>query len=124
MDEKENVQKRSKNFTDFDKNVLFEITQQYKHVIENKRTDACNTKMKNETWELIKEKFNANCQSGKRTAKQLHALYDGMKKKARKNMLEDKVNSLLILYSYRNQLYFHCFFRKKCTKQVEEYLHL
>ncbi|KAJ8915537.1 hypothetical protein NQ315_012420 [Exocentrus adspersus] len=50
---KDNATKRSRNFTDFDKNLLFEI-------------------------------------AGSRTSKQLHALYDGMKKKARKNMHEDK----------------------------------
>ncbi|KAJ8911556.1 hypothetical protein NQ315_007937 [Exocentrus adspersus] len=88
-EKKENV-KRARNFTDFDKNLLFEIVQKYMNIIENKKTDATNIKIKNEIWDSVKEEFNSNCQSGNRTSKQLHALYDGMKKKARKNLHEDK----------------------------------
>ncbi|KAJ8929188.1 hypothetical protein NQ314_018137 [Rhamnusium bicolor] len=31
------VSKRSRNFTDYDRNLLFELVIQYKHVLENKR---------------------------------------------------------------------------------------
>ncbi|KAH1021729.1 hypothetical protein HUJ04_011213 [Dendroctonus ponderosae] len=59
-------------------------------IIENKKTDSTNAKLKSETWETIKEKFNASCQGEYRTAKQLHALYNGIKKKARKNLNDDR----------------------------------
>ncbi|XP_018576805.1 myb/SANT-like DNA-binding domain-containing protein 3 [Anoplophora glabripennis] len=89
MENNENI-KRARNFSDFDKNVLFEIVQNYLHIVENKKTDASNVKLKNEAWASIARQFNSTCQSGIRTEKQLHALYDGIKKKARKNMYHDK----------------------------------
>ncbi|KAJ8913098.1 hypothetical protein NQ315_006600 [Exocentrus adspersus] len=70
---KENV-KRARNFSDFDKNLLFEIVQKYINIIENKQTDATNIKIKNEIWDS----------SGNRTSKQLHDLYDGIKKSKKK----------------------------------------
>lgn len=83
--------KRSKNFSEFEKTLLFDILQTYQHIIENKKTDSVNMKIKSDTWEVISKKFNSSCQGGDRTAKQLHALYDCMKKKARKNMNDDRV---------------------------------
>ena len=29
--------KRAKNFTDYDKNILFEIVQKFRHIVENKK---------------------------------------------------------------------------------------
>ncbi|KAK5648363.1 hypothetical protein RI129_003255 [Pyrocoelia pectoralis] len=83
--------KRARNFTAFDKNLLTDIVTDYLHIIDNKKTDATNVKMKQDTWEEVAGKFNASSQSGKRTAKQLHALYNCMKKKARKNIADDKL---------------------------------
>lgn len=83
--------KRSRNFSEYEKTLLFDIVQSFQHIVENKKTDAVNLKIKNDTWGIITTKFNANCQGGERTSKQLHALYDGMKKKARKNMNDDRV---------------------------------
>ncbi|KAJ8962445.1 hypothetical protein NQ314_005741 [Rhamnusium bicolor] len=78
------VSKRSRNFTDYDRNLLFELVIQYKHVLENKKTDGTSVKQKNEAWDEIPLKYNSSCQTSPRNAKQLHALYDGIKKKARK----------------------------------------
>ncbi|KAJ8952307.1 hypothetical protein NQ314_007563 [Rhamnusium bicolor] len=86
------VSKRSRNFTDYDRNLLFELVIQYKHVLENKKTDGTSVKQKNEAWDEITLKYNSSCQTGPRNAKQLHALYDGIKKKARKNLHDDKKN--------------------------------
>ncbi|KAJ8969913.1 hypothetical protein NQ314_001530, partial [Rhamnusium bicolor] len=70
------VSKRSRNFTDYDRNLLFRISYS----------------QKNEAWDEITLKYNSSCQTGPRNAKQLHALYDGIKKKARKNLHDDKKN--------------------------------
>ncbi|KAJ8948262.1 hypothetical protein NQ314_008442 [Rhamnusium bicolor] len=86
------VSKRSRNFTDYDRNLLFELVIQYKHILENKKTDGTSVKQKNEAWDEITLKYNSSCQTGPRNAKQLHALYDGIKKKARKNLHDDKKN--------------------------------
>ena len=83
---------RSRNFSDFEKNLLFEIVRdKYLDIIENKKTDGTTIAKKQEAWEKIMHLYNCQAQTGKRSAKQLHALYDVMKKHARKNLHEDKV---------------------------------
>ncbi|KAJ8935905.1 hypothetical protein NQ314_012594 [Rhamnusium bicolor] len=51
-----------------------------KSTIENKKTDATTIRHKNEDWAQITQKYNSNCQTGPRNQKQLHALYDILKK--------------------------------------------
>ncbi|XP_018568076.1 fibrinogen silencer-binding protein-like [Anoplophora glabripennis] len=84
--------KRSRNFTDLEKHILFDLVMQYKNIIENKKTDGTTVKQKKDCWDEITRKYNSNAQTGTRTAKQLHALYDTIKKKARKNLHDDKKN--------------------------------
>ncbi|XP_068082981.1 uncharacterized protein [Anabrus simplex] len=83
--------KRAKNFTEQDKNILLDIVEQFISVIGNKRTDATSVKEKNTAWEEITKLYNANCQSGPRLPKQLHYLYDTLKRKARQHIADDKV---------------------------------
>ena len=51
--------KRAKNFTDYDKNILFEIVQKFRHIVENKKTDATNVKEKNDSWNKICNEYNS-----------------------------------------------------------------
>ncbi|KAK4885473.1 hypothetical protein RN001_001744 [Aquatica leii] len=84
---------RSRNFTEFEKNLLFEIvTNNYIDIIENKKTDGVSCAKKQVAWEKISVKFNSQAQTGPRTAKQLHSLYDILKKNARSNLHSDKRN--------------------------------
>ncbi|KAK4882199.1 hypothetical protein RN001_005518 [Aquatica leii] len=84
---------RSRNFTEFEKNLLFEIvTNNYIDIIENKKTDGVSCAKKQVAWEEISVKFNSQAQTGPRTAKQLHSLYDILKKNARSNLHSDKRN--------------------------------
>ncbi|KAJ4441550.1 hypothetical protein ANN_11406, partial [Periplaneta americana] len=87
--------KRGKNFDDFEKNFLVELIADYKHIIENKKTDSVNVRTKSKAWEEITIKYNASCRTGPRSAKQLHALYNCMKKAARKDLNRDKVRIIL-----------------------------
>ncbi|KAJ3640436.1 hypothetical protein Zmor_003731 [Zophobas morio] len=85
---------RGKNFTEREKNMLFElVTADFKSVIENKESDAITVAKKNLAWQEIAQSYNAQCETGHRTAKQLHALYDNMKKTARSNLYSDKKSS-------------------------------
>ena len=83
--------KRGKNFNDFERNLIIELVGEKKAVIENKRTDAVFLKEKNAAWEEITRQYNAVSQTGLRTTKQLHALYDFLKKKARSDQHDDRV---------------------------------
>ncbi|XP_069673706.1 uncharacterized protein [Periplaneta americana] len=44
-----------------------------------------------EAWEKIRDVYNASSETGPRTIKQLHALYDTLKKKVRKDNHDDRV---------------------------------
>ncbi|KAJ8964659.1 hypothetical protein NQ314_004723 [Rhamnusium bicolor] len=85
--------KRARNFTDMERNLLFDLVMEQKHIIENKKTDATTIRHKNEAWAQLTLKYNSNCQTGPRNQKQLHALYDILKQKSRKNLHDDKVSS-------------------------------
>ncbi|XP_069686925.1 uncharacterized protein [Periplaneta americana] len=85
--------RRARNFDEFEKNLVIELVSEYEDIIENKKTDGATVKMKNAAWEEIALKYNASssCHTGSRTAKQLHALYDCLKKIARKELNNDKI---------------------------------
>lgn len=88
--------KRSKNFTEREKMVLIEVAKEFVCVIDNKKTDGTSVEAKKQAWLSLTNKFNAVSETGTRTEKQLHALYDNLKKKARKNMSDDKVGLMLL----------------------------
>lgn len=94
--------KRSKNFTEREKMLLIEVAKEFVHIIDNKRTDGTSVDAKKRAWMELCNKFNAVSETGFRTEKQLHALYDNIKKKARKNMSDDKVSRIPVnvLFTY------------------------
>ncbi|CAH1104489.1 unnamed protein product [Psylliodes chrysocephalus] len=71
--------KRFRNFTDVEKNMLFDLIIEHRDVIEKKKKTKC----KREKWLEIINNYINNCQTGSRTAKQLQALYDTKKKKGK-----------------------------------------
>lgn len=75
-----------------EKNLLLEVVGNYKHIIENKKTDKINTQTKNECWENIQLDFNAQSMSSYRAASQLKNLYEHLKKVAKKEKSTDKAN--------------------------------
>lgn len=90
--------KRSKNFTEREKMLLIEVAKEYLHVIDNKKTDGSSVEAKKQAWLELTNKYNAVSETGLRTEKQLHALYDNLKKKARKNMSDDKVGHTPVIF--------------------------
>lgn len=54
------MDKKKKNFTEIEKNLLTSVLVKYKDVIENKKTDGTSAKVKNETWKKIATEFNAS----------------------------------------------------------------
>ena len=86
----ENTQKRGRNFTERDKFKLLEIIEEFKEIIENKKTGAVFAKDKLTAWAAIAVKFNLTAVEP-RTGQQLRALYDGIKRKVKKDVADDKV---------------------------------
>ncbi|XP_075975408.1 uncharacterized protein LOC142976077 [Anticarsia gemmatalis] len=82
--------KRCKNFTEQDKMILMEVAREFVSIIDNKKTDGPSVDAKKRAWQALTNKYNAKSYTGFRTEKQLHALYDNLKKKARKNNSDDK----------------------------------
>lgn len=83
--------KRARNFTEEEKSTLLDIIKSFSHIVENKKTDNTTVLEKKKAWEEILLKYNCVASSGERTINQIIALYDELKRKARKNLAEDKV---------------------------------
>ncbi|KAK4879804.1 hypothetical protein RN001_007950 [Aquatica leii] len=69
------------------------VTSKYSDIIDNKKTDGVTLAKKKLAWEEIAVNFNCQNQNGNRSAKQLHDLYDNLKRTARVNLQCDKKNA-------------------------------
>lgn len=70
--------KRAKNLTKQDVELLTDLVFRFKHIIENKKTDAITVKQKNDAWETISDEFSASA-SHPRNAEQLKNYYKNTK---------------------------------------------
>lgn len=84
------MERRAKNYTNFEKQLLVDLVLEEKNVVQNKKTDASSNEAKVQAWKRICSKFNSSQQSGVRNTKQLKELYQTIKRNARKNN-EEKV---------------------------------
>ncbi|XP_035233742.1 myb/SANT-like DNA-binding domain-containing protein 3 [Stegodyphus dumicola] len=75
---------KRQNFTLLEKSALAECIIKYKHIIENKTTDAVTNKQKQDAWNSIAEKFNRIPGVTLRSVKQLNFCYKNLKRKAKK----------------------------------------
>lgn len=91
---------RGKNYSEIEKENLIEIASEFKHIIENKKTDNVSVKQKEDAWETIAAKWNSISLSGPRKKDQLKMLYSTMKKQAKKRAAEDKVCVLTLIINY------------------------
>lgn len=82
---------RSLNFTIIEKEILLNLVDKYRFIIENKETNGLINKRKKGAWENVAQEYNATQTSGVRAAVQLKTLYEHMKKTARKNRADEKV---------------------------------
>ncbi|KAF9809403.1 hypothetical protein SFRURICE_003500 [Spodoptera frugiperda] len=69
-----------------------EINDNFKDIIECKRTGGKFIQKKREAWKAISIKYNSSCTSGPRDADQLKTLYDNMKQKSRKDVGESNMS--------------------------------
>ncbi|KAL4703067.1 hypothetical protein ACJJTC_015202 [Scirpophaga incertulas] len=76
--------KRSANWLYTEKMLLLDIICEHCNIIGNKKTDGVTMKQKNAEWMRISEEFNSQTSSMHRTAENLKAQWDSLKKNAKK----------------------------------------
>lgn len=73
---------RSANFSNDEKILLLNLISNYKHIIENKKTDHVSSEEKNVAWNKIATEFNASAPNNTyRGVETLKKFYDNKKRK-------------------------------------------
>ncbi|KAG7308841.1 hypothetical protein JYU34_006095 [Plutella xylostella] len=76
---------RSANFNNAEVTVLVSLVDKFKHIIENKKTDAATNKEKETAWKKIELSFNSSgITTSVRSWKTLKLKYEGIKKTMKK----------------------------------------
>ncbi|KAL1489211.1 hypothetical protein ABEB36_014144 [Hypothenemus hampei] len=92
------AKKRAPNFSGEEETRLLELVTKYKNVIESRKTDAVNNKVKAETWDLITQEFNTK-NDFPRMAKNLRAKFiRGAESGSSKEVEEDILIQLIEKY--------------------------
>ncbi len=78
------------NYSALEKNVLLELVEERKDIIENKKNDGRMIGKKEEAWQDICKIFGSRHGVNKRTVKQLKALWKNMKGKAKKAIATER----------------------------------
>ena len=66
-----------------EKRMLFDVITQHFSVIESKKTDGVNMKLKSQKWNRIAEEFAAASSTCHRDSQSLKTLWDNLKRKAK-----------------------------------------
>lgn len=82
---------RGTNFSSFEKELLIELVNKYKEIIECKKTDGLKIKEKDETWDKLRDEYNSNGSVTSRTTKQLRQFYVNLKRSAKKARSDERV---------------------------------
>ncbi|XP_069678796.1 uncharacterized protein [Periplaneta americana] len=91
MSNMEGTRVRAPNFNKYEVEMLIELIQKYKHIIENKKTDGVSLKEKDATWRLIADEFGHLPGVTQRTYVNLKTAYENLKRKARRDSANDKL---------------------------------
>lgn len=87
---------RSFNFSHKEIEILISIIQEFKNIIECKKTDVTTWREKDTAWENIATAFNSNSGEVFRSKKTLKAKYEDIKKNLKKFVHNCKRNWLII----------------------------
>jgi len=89
------LSKRKSNYIDIEKALLLALVAQNVHVIENKKTDASFSRMKEKAWRQLGDEFNQQNSVGiTRTWEQLKSCYENIKYQTKKQITLNKVSVL------------------------------
>lgn len=81
---------RGKNFTDNERDLVLEIIEKYKNIVENKKTDTESIRLKNAAWNEITQEFNSVLPTN-RTPSQLKVFYENHKVKLKRELYEQGI---------------------------------
>lgn len=88
--------KRSFNYNEKEKSLLLDLFDNYKNVLECKKTDKVTSKDKEKAWKKIEKEFNAETVAQcRRNAASLRTCYENIKKRAKKACGDEKVQVFL-----------------------------
>ena len=76
-------------FSNFEKNILRELVDEHREILECKKNDWRSIKMKTETWNAIAEEFNSQPGVNHKDCKQLKKCWENMKARAKKALNKD-----------------------------------
>lgn len=82
--------KRSKNFSDREIDLLLDLVKERKNILENKKTDAVTTRDKENCWKEISNEFNQRSGKFERNWTELRMKYSNLKKTCKKKFSEEK----------------------------------
>ncbi|XP_063619022.1 uncharacterized protein LOC134791816 [Cydia splendana] len=83
---------RAPNFTQSDNLLLCDVVSKYIHIIENKKTDGASLLQKQKAWLEVAEEYNSSTTGFSRTAESLQQTYKNLKKRAKKNASDEKMD--------------------------------
>lgn len=83
--------KRAQNFSEAEKMILVNLIQQYKNVLENKKSDAVTSKDKDKCWKILEHSFNSRSSGQYRSSEVLKSCWDNLKKKTRKFFADERM---------------------------------
>ncbi|XP_071053963.1 repetitive organellar protein-like [Onthophagus taurus] len=83
-------EKRLPNFTQAEKYLLLRLTNQYKEIVENKKTDGFTWRKKTEAWKKIENVYNNSTSGSNRTARQLKYKYETIKRDLKREYTNNK----------------------------------
>lgn len=86
---------RGPNFSANEKEILIHLITKYKDLVENKKTDAVTTNLKNEGWRKLAEEFNSLSSFSVRNTDQLKTCWDNIKRNTRKDNARTKKEIIL-----------------------------
>lgn len=89
IEKRKAARKRSLNFTLRESEKLADLVYKYKEIVESKKNDLNQWKLKDLTWEKIKTEFNYSFPDSFRSSEILKSKYEKMKK-----VVRDKCNAL------------------------------
>ncbi|KYN17772.1 UPF0439 protein C9orf30 like protein [Trachymyrmex cornetzi] len=87
--EKSNLPSKNKHYTNFERKVFLQILNDYKHIIEIKKSDSTTLKDKDLAWNEICNKYNQS-----RTVTQLKKLWTNLKQSQREALTREKQSYL------------------------------
>jgi len=86
--------KKAPAFSELEKQTMIELVNQYKLIIEDKRTDYGTNNKKAKAWDAISGKFSSQHGVQKRSAMQLKNWWLNSKKRAKKDVSSAKISDI------------------------------